>query len=296
MFRLLSGAGFAVLVTTNLFAADAAVELKPYKSKVGDRVRVTDEERTTTRSVIVSEEKTQDKLDKHTKIVVYVSETLAVKDGEKKATKARRVYERAEDVKDGTETKLPLHGKTVVIEKKGETYTFTYDDGKAVTGAARDELDKEFNKKGDDDDLDDFIPKKPLKPGETWKMDTDKIAKSLAKEKDVFTLDQKGASGSGKLADVYTFGGKPYGVYDMRVEFPLSELKGAPKLALLPGSKMALHMVCDGNVDGAEPDGTMTMRLTLRVAFDAPNGTKVNIKADGIMTRATERLPARHRD
>jgi hypothetical protein len=275
-------------------AADETVELKHYQPKVGDRTRVTDEDRTTTRSIFTVGEKREDKVERHTKLVVYVSETLAVKKGEKKGTKIKRVYEKAEDVKDDTVTKLPLHGKTVTIEKKGDKYTFTYDDGKAVDGKAREELDKEFNKK-DEDSIDDFIPKRPLKPGETWKMDTDKLAKLFGKE-DAFTVDKKGASGNGKLVEVYTFGGNKYGVFDMRIEFPLTELSGENKLPLKPGSRMTMHIVGDGNVDGAEPDGVATGRVALRIFFEAPNGAEGSIKADGIMIRTTEKLPPRPRD
>jgi hypothetical protein len=295
MFRLVSCVCAVALLAVVAPAADEAIELKHYPPKVGDRTRVTDEERTTTRSIITVGEKREDKVERHTKQVVYVSEVLAVKKGEKKGTKIKRVYEKAEDVKDDTATKLPLHGKTVVIEKKGDKYTFTFDDGKAVDGEPREELDKEFNKK-DEDAIDDFIPKRPLKPGETWKMDADKLVKALTKEKDAFTVDKKGASGTGKLAEVYTFGGSRYGVYDMRVELPLTELGGENKLALKAGSKMVMHIVGDGNVDGTEPDGVLTMRLTLRVFFEGVNGADGCVKADGIMTRAVEKLPVRPRD
>ena len=275
-------------------AADDAFELKDYKSKVGDRVRVADDDRTVTRTVIeVAGERTE-KTERTSKLTVYVSEALAVKDGEKKAVKIKRVYEKAEETKDGTTTKLPLDGKTVVIEKKGDKYTFVYDDGNAVDGKPLDGLDKEFNKK--DDDIDDFIPRRPLKVGETWKMDTDKLVKAMGKGKDAFEMDKKKVTGTGKLADAYTFGGRKYGVYDLQLEFPLTALTGENKIPLKPGSKMAMHLVGDGNVDGTEPDGTMTMRMTLRVFFEAPNGASGSIKADGVAVRTAEKLPPRKRD
>lgn len=275
-------------------AADESVELKNYKPKVGDRMRVTDEDRTTTRTLVTIEDKTDEKIEKRTKLVVYVSETLAVKAGEKKPVKLKRTYEKAEESKDGDTAKLPLDGKAVIVEKKGDKYTFTYaDDGKALDGKPREELDREFNKK-DQDDIDDFIPKRPLKPGETWKVDTDKLLKILVK--DTFGADSKAATGTGKLAEAYTFGGRPYGVYDLSVEFPVTELKGEAPIALKKGSKMAMHIVADGNTDGSEPDGRVTTRLTLRAYFDAPNGVSANIRSDGLLTRAVERLPSRKSD
>ena len=284
------------LLAAGAAAADEKVEMKEYAPKVGDRVRVTDEDRTVTRTVIEVDGKRNDKTERGTKLTVYVSETLAVKADEKKAVKLKRVYEKSEEVKDGTTSKLPLDGKTVVIEKKGDKYTFTYANGKAVDGKALEDLDNEFNKK--DDNLEDFIPKRPLKIGETWTMDREKLIKAMTKdkEKEPFEIDAKKVTGTGKLADAYTFGGHKYGVYDLHLEFPLTALSGEGKVPLKAGSKMAMHIVGDGNVDGTEPDGIVTMRMTLRVFFEAPNGAAGSIKADGVATRATEKLPPPKRD
>jgi hypothetical protein len=276
-------------------AADEGVEIKPYKPRVGDRVRVTDEDRSTTRSIINFPNKTENKIEKHVKVVIHTSETLEVKAGEKKATKIKRVYDKAEETKDGETTKLPLHGKAVIIEKKGERYTFTDEDGKALDGKPREELDKEFNKK-DDDDLEDFIPKRALKPGETWKMDSEKLIKSFNKDKKVFEIDPKGTKAGGKFLESYDFGGHKYGVYSMEIEFPITELTGANPTPVKPGSKIAMHIIGDGNVDGGEPDGVMTMRLSMRLFIETPNGVTGSIKSDGVLTRSTERLSAAKRD
>jgi hypothetical protein len=296
VFRALCCVCVVGLLAVQLPAADDKVELKDYKSKVGDRVRVTDDDRTTTRTVIEVAGKRDEKVERSSKLTVYVSETLAVKDGEKKAVKIRRVYEKVEEVKDGKTTKLPLDGKTVVIEKKGDKYTFTYDDGKSVDGKPLETLDKEFNKPDEDDEIENFIPRRPLKVGETWTMDKEKLVRAMTKEKDPFEIDKKKVIGTGKLADAYTFGGHQYGVFDLMVEFPLTAMTGAEKIPLKPGSKLAIHITGDGNADGAEPDGAATMRMTLRIFFEADNGVVGSIKADGIGTRSTEKLPPPKRD
>lgn len=298
MLRSLCCLGVLGLLAAQLPAADEKVELKDYNYKVGDRVRITDDDRTTTRTVIEVGGKRTDKMERTAKLTVYMSEALAVKDGEKKPVKIRRTYEKAEETKDGVTTRLPLDGKTVLIEKKGDKYTFAYADGKALDGKELEKLEKEFNKKDDDDDLEQFIPKRPLAPGETWTMDPAKLIKAMTRDKDKepFTLDKKKVSGSGKLADVYTFGGHKYGVYDLQMEFPLTALSGENKIPLKAGSKMQMHMVADGNVDGSEPDGSATMRMTLRVFFESQNGVSGSIKADSIGTRAAEKLPPPKRD
>src|SRR4051794_34366405 len=114
MLRPLCGVLFVGLLACALPAADAdAITLKDFKHKVGQRERQTDEERSTTRTVIIRDGKREEKVEKKSKLVVYVAETLAVKDGEKKPVRVQRTYEKAEETtEDGTQ-KLPLHGLTV---------------------------------------------------------------------------------------------------------------------------------------------------------------------------------------
>ncbi|MCS6864772.1 MAG: hypothetical protein RMJ56_18250 [Gemmataceae bacterium] len=286
----------ALLAAHSGAADDAAVALQRYQYRVGDRVRVVDEEHTLLRFVIIQNNQRQEKQEKRDKITIFVSETLAVKAGEKRPTKIQRLYERAEETKNGGTEKLPLHGKTVIIEKKNDQYIFTTPDGQVLDGPARDELDKEFNQKTPDDELDHFIPQRPLKPGETWVMDAEKLVKSFTRDAQQFTIDAKTAKGEGKFVESYTFGGYTYGIYDMFIQFPLTQFAGPNPIDLKTGSKMEMRILGDGNVDGREPNGILTMRITLRAFFDGPQGAVASIKGDGVMLRSTERLPSRKRD
>lgn len=292
MFRFFYAIVGLVLFAVVLGAAEESIELKDYTPKVGDRIRVTEEERTDTRSVAHLPETVEDKTEKRVKVIIYTSETLAVKDGAKKPTKLKRVYEKAEESKDGNITKLPLDGKTITIEKKGDKYTFLYADGKAVDGNARELLDKEFNNK--EDDIGDLIPKRPLKAGESWKMNAEKLRKKHVL--DTFASDEKGSVSTGKLLEIYSFDGHKYGVFDLDLSFPLTELKGTPSVPLKSGSTLKMRAFVDGNVDGSEPDGKTTVQISLRMSFDAPNGNKVSIRADGLITHVVKRIPARPRD
>jgi hypothetical protein len=297
MQRLFSCVLALAIFAVHLGAADdAAVALQQYQYRVGDRVRVVDEEHTLLRFLVVHNNQREEKQEKREKITIFVSETLGVQAGERRPTKIKRVYERAEETKNGTTEKLPLHGLTVLIEKKNDRYLFTTEDGKALDEKARNELDKEFNQKTADDELDNFIPKRPLKPGETWTMDANKLVKSFSRDPQQFTIDAKTTKGEGKFVESYIYGGHTYGVYDMHIQFPLTQLVGPNRIDLKPGSKMDLRVLGDGNVDGREPNGILTMRITLRAFFDVPNGATASIKADGVMLRTTERLPDRKRD
>ena len=55
----------------------------------------------------------------------------------------KRTYESAELTVNGQKQDLGLKGRTVLIEKKGDKYTFTAD-GKPVAGKAAELLGKEF--------------------------------------------------------------------------------------------------------------------------------------------------------
>ena len=294
MFRLLCGVSLLALFVSAVTAADDdTVTFKDYKAKVGERTRSTEEERATTRTVIVRDGKREDKVEKKSKVVIYVSEVLAVKAGEKKPTRVQRTYEKAEETgEDGTE-KMPLHGKTVVIEKKGDKYAFTDADGKRLPEAAEAVLKKEFEKKTTDDAFDKLIPRRPLKSGETWKLELDDIVKEMTN--DTFTVDKKKVAGTGTLARVYSFAGHRYGEFELSMNIPLTAMTGATPIDLKPGSTMKLSVHGDGNVEGTEPDGVATMRMTMVMLFDVPDGT-ASIRVDALMTMATETLPPRKRD
>jgi|GEM_PF-7049294 len=93
MFRFLCAIVGLVLFAVVLGAAEESIELKDCTPKVGDRIRVTEEESTDTRSVAHLAETVEDKTEKRLKVIIYTTETLAVKDGEKKPTKLKRVYD-----------------------------------------------------------------------------------------------------------------------------------------------------------------------------------------------------------
>ncbi len=297
MERLFGSVLALTILAAQLGAADdEAVALQRYQYRVGDRVRVMDEERSLLRFVVVQNNQREEKQETREKIVIFVSETLAVQKGERRPRKIQRVYERAEETKNGTTEKLPLHGQTVVIEKKNDRYVFTTGNGQALDGPAHDELDKEFNRKKEDNELDNFIPPRPLKPGETWMMDAQKLVQSFSRASREFIMDAKTAKGEGKFVESYTFGGYKYGIYDMLIQFPLKQLAGPNPMDLKSGSKMEMRILADGNVDGREPNGILTLRVTLRAFFDGPQGASASIKADGVMLQSMARLPARKRD
>ena len=279
---------FGVVVLSGVVAAtaagqDGAIKYKEYASKVGDKVRSVKEENSTTKTSADLKGKKTVKVEKKAKTVVVVTETLKTADAGERAKTSRRVYEKAEETTDGKTTKLPLDGKTVLIERTGEKYAFAYDDGTEVTGAAAKELATEFTKKTDFEK--DVIPDRPLKAGDTWDF-TDRVAALFSGPDSPFVTVKGKVTGAGKLVKAYTKGGKQYGVFELRGDIPIAELRGVPG-KMNAGSAMTVVMEGDGCFDGTVPDNTSTGTITLVVDGEV-NGVELKITADSVIKTKTE--------
>jgi hypothetical protein len=219
---------------------------------------------------------------KEKKIVIEeYKETLVEKEKGKRATKIRREYSKATTKTGDKETTLPYDGKTLLIEKKGDKYHFTIEDGAELTGKDAADLDRSFNKESKDNEEDlekAFLPKKAVKVNETWKVDTDELIKALDKDtKSPFPVDKSKASGTGKLLRAYKKDGRQFGVFDIQIdmplkgEFPLGKDQGAP---VQEGSKMTMRFKGDACIDGSSSDseGEMSMDIDLVATFKGPDG------------------------
>src|SRR5262245_2677591 len=142
------GFGFALV---GLFAVAAAgqdtdaVDIKIAYPKTGQRVKVTVEEKAATKTSFTIGGNTQSKDEVKTKSLVYIDDVIENPKNEKRPGKLKRTYEKAVVGVDGKSNSLPVEGKTVVIEKSGDKYSFTVD-GQGVAGEALKLLEDEFNK------------------------------------------------------------------------------------------------------------------------------------------------------
>ncbi len=212
-------------------------------------------------------------------------ETILEKAKGKKATKIRRAYTKAilktiEGDKT-TETTLPYQGKTVLIEKKDGKYHFTIEDGEELTGEDAEQLNKSFNKDGDDSDNEEIekalFPKKPIRVDESWKLDSAALLKAFEKDSKTPTLDKEKMNGTGKLLKAYKKDGKQFGVLDFRINLPLKgnfPLGKDQTAALQAGSKMNIHIEVDTCIDGAVSDGVgdVAMESDINAVFKGPDG------------------------
>ena len=270
-------------------AGQDAVEIKIAYPKTGERVKVTVEEKATTKMVATAMGLEQKKDETKTKSFVYTDEVLDNPGAAKRPAKVKRTYEKAVTGSDGKTATLPLEGKTVLIEKKGDKYTFTADD-KAVEGESLKVLDAEFNKSEKESDREVMFPASPVKPGDSWKIDSTKMAKELSKD---FELDPAKLVAGGKLVKAYQKGGKQFGVIELTVAASLSGL-GAKSGLKLKGdamSSMSLTLSGDGVIDGSSSEGKSRSVVKFNVAATADGGVDLKIDATVIEDRTVEALP-----
>ena len=279
-------AGLVVALFAAAVAAQDAVEIKIDKPKVGDKVKVTVNEKAESKMTISFGGKDMAKNETKTKSVVYTDKVLAVGDGARRPTKLERTYEKAELGADGKSATLSVEGKTVVIEKKGDKYAFTVD-GKELTGDAAKLLGDEFNKEDKDDPRTLMLPGKPVKPGDTWKIDAEKLTKGLGKD---LVVDKSKIEATGKLVKAYKQDGKQFGVLELKITAPISDVGGKAMLKVKEGSTVTVTLTGDGVIDGSSPQGksNAVMRFQINGAGDA-----FELKMDMTVTESRTTTPVK---
>jgi hypothetical protein len=283
------GFGFALAAVFAVSAAAQdkdAVTIKIAYPQAGQRAKVTVEEKTTTKTVINIQGMLQTQEEVKSKSLVYTDDVIDNPKNEKRAAKLKRTYEKAV-IGTGKDTKkLPIEGKTVLIEKKGDKYSFTID-GKAVEGDSLKLLEEEFNrpKKGDVRDV--MFPKTPVKPGDTWKIPPDELVKELGEEG--LVLDKNKVTAGGTLVKAYKKDGKQFGVIEIVVEGPVTSLGEKVPLTLKEG-KMVVKFTGEGCIDGSSPTGTTNAQMTFGISGTAM-GADIKVVVEGTEKRTQQELP-----
>jgi len=265
--------------------AQDAVSIKIASPRAGERARITVEEKTTTKSVFTIQGRPMGKEEVKTKSLVYVDEILENTKNAKRATKLTRTYEKAELGTDGNSRKLPVEGKTVRIEKRGEKYTFIVE-GQPVEGDILRLLQEEFDKEEGKDVRDVMFPKKPVKPGETWKIDGGEIIKAIGEKGPTFAEDKVIASG--KLVKEYKKEGRQFGVIEFTFEAPITGL-GQKNFTVKEG-KMALKLSGDGCIDGSVATGKSTTKMSLGMSGTIMTA-EIKVSVESTENRTVQAFP-----
>ncbi|HET6572529.1 MAG TPA: hypothetical protein VFG68_02925 [Fimbriiglobus sp.] len=249
---------FGMLVAGAGLAQDGPVAIKLKKAGPGDVVKETRTETTSQKVTVTVMGQTKTNDVKATGNYDYIDDVIEKPKGARKPTKLKRTYESADLTANGQKQDLGLKGQTVLIEKKGDKYTFTVG-GKPLTGKAAELLGKEFSDKKQTGE-EDYLPGKPVRVGESWPIDVAKVAGELAEGGMV--IDVTKSSATGKLTKVYDKRGKKFGVIEVAMGLVVTKLASGPQEVPLKDSKLTVTLTMDGCIDGTEATGGGKMSMT----------------------------------
>ncbi|MCE9560657.1 MAG: hypothetical protein K8U57_01255 [Planctomycetes bacterium] len=283
--------GFAGIVV-GLLAMSAvgqeAVTIKVGKPAASDRVKVTKNEKMNSKVNFSVAGKAETKEDTESKVIVYTDEIITATEGAGKPVKLKRTYEKYEVTKGGKDLGGPPLNTVILIEKKDGKFTFTVDD-KPLDGPFATKLSAEFDRSAGSPTVEQLLPGKPVKPGDTWKIDVSKLP-GLTGGQAGMVIDADTSELTGKLVKTYQKGGKQYGTLEFTGQIGIKSLGEKSPLKLKAGAKMGLKMVADACIDGTDPSGKMTGTLSIKMEGDG-GGISLSITADGTIGSSDELLP-----
>jgi hypothetical protein len=290
--RTLAFVGVIVAVLVTSAHAEDAVEIKFYQPRVGDRLKATIEERTEANTISGMVFGRREKNSLKVKSFVYVDEFLEFADGNPKATKLKRTYQKAELTNGDKSTTLPVEGKTILIEMKDRKYQFTIDK-EPLDGEAGQLLDAEFNKPNPTDLLPLILSAKSVKPSETWKLDATRAFAALNADKSIAGLngarlkfDRTKLDATGKLLKTLEVEKTQFGEFELKISAPLNE---NPKvLRQSKDGDRSVTLTGKLCVDGTSPEGQT--KMVQKTAFKWTSvDTGVEVDSTTTETRTIER-------
>jgi hypothetical protein len=270
--------GFAVV------AADDAVTFKLSQPKPEDRVRVTQSDKTKiTRTTTIGGKKAVVN-EQNSAAWVYVGEIApkAAKDDQPKLT---RTYQKFEVLTNGKAEVGPPLKVPILIEKKGDEFAFSAGE-KQLPPAFVKRLEGELSPATQGVTPVEMIPDKPVKPGDTWKIDATKAFQGTGK----VTLDADRGTMTGKLVKVYKKDDRQFATLEFTASAPIKSL--GPDIALIPkdGSVAELKMTVDACIDGTDPFSRTNSRVSFRVEAAIPGGT-IQLTSENQRTESIELVP-----
>lgn len=278
MLKRLLAAVLTVVAIGSATAADEAITVRLKKPAAGESVRDIKTEEIDVNQTV--DGKARPTLQVRTK--AEYTDKAVEGDGKGKPTKLERAYKTME-VSAGEKLDTGLNGKTVLIQKGKEKYTFTVD-GKDAPAAGAKILDSEFNTKDDPEQL--MLPTKPVKVGDTWDVPVKAVDKLLGQE---FVIDGKKAKATGKLVKVYDKNKAKYGVVEYNLELPVSSLMVGEGAAVNAdaSSLLKVTIIYEGCIDGTIYESTSTSTLNGEVKAKV-QGMEVVVKMSGKISTKSE--------
>jgi hypothetical protein len=195
--------------------------------------------------------------------------------GEKgRPTKWKRTYEKATAIENGKTTTRSLEGKTVLFEIKEGKVTAT-PQGDAKIEPKDLEWLRKTNKDIDQSEWIGFLPKKAVKVGETWKVESKEVGELLKESTRDAGVDLADGGADGVLSKVYEKDGKQFGVIDLTIKLTMKE---PPDIKFDGPATLEMKASLDMALDGSTTSGSITMgsKMVMKAISEA-GGKKITL-------------------
>jgi hypothetical protein len=266
-------------------AGEDAVTFKLSQPKPGDRVRVTQSDKTKrTRTTEVKGKKTV-AADQHSTAWVYVGEVVAPEKDEPE--KIKRTYQKYEVLAGVMREPGPPLNVPITIERKDGMLAVSAGT-RRLPAAFVARLEAELSPGAQGVTPVDMLPAGPVKPGESWKIDAGKAFQGTGK----LLLDADHGTMTGKLVKTYKKDNRQFATLEFHATAPIKSL--GPDSTLTPGegSVAELKLTVDACIDGSDPFSRTTSRATFRVEAAADGGSVV-LATETVRSETIERLPGK---
>lgn len=271
----------ALLLAPAAARAQETYEFKFKKDAAGMKAVYENQEEVRTRMKLTDDNQNALKEDDNTKkkTIIYRETILELPKGEKRPTKFKREYRKAQETEKGETKTLGLEGKTIVFEKILGRYEFSLVGGGELPEEERKKLDEQLNRPDRGDLEKALMPGKAVKVGEEWKIDAGVLAKAMQLDGKM-QMHREQTRAVGKLVKVHKKGRAQFGVIELTVEMvPAAITEGGLKIEFRPGSKMKMVLTADVCIDGtlAAGDMRMTMAFDGAATVPLPDGTNLTM-------------------
>jgi hypothetical protein len=244
----------ALALTTGTRAEDAyTIKLKRGPEVGKSTVLKDNNEHTATTRFLDADGNPTAKDMKHTEKNEEVYTETVLEKGDGHATKFKRTYTKATRTQDGKTETRSFEGRTLIFEEKNGKFTVAVEGDKPVSKEDLEMLTRKVNEQ-DDAQEDVLLPTKPVKVGESWKVDAKALVKAFSKNG---KLDPEHSGAEGKLVKVYQKDGHQYGTLELTVRLAPGTTPPGVKFDKPP--VVGMKITLDTAIDGSTTAGKMAM-------------------------------------
>jgi hypothetical protein len=193
-------------------------------------------------------------------------------------TLSRRRFGKVRSTDNAVETTAPFEGKTYLVTYLGKERIVTNEQGAPVPEELKVNLLKKLNLTSQyKARMEDILPKKPVRVGESWQLP----AKTWIKRDDMQAEITESAA---KLLKVYEQSGARFGVIEYRVEATIKSVvvAGGKRLTMSPNSRITFRGAFDMCIDGtsSERHERMTGLTHTDTTATGPDGIDTRVECD----------------